>query len=111
VAGTNGAITGPPVAYYEPISEREFNVWAGFPVAAPTEAGGDVVSFELPAGEVLSTVHTGSYNSLGEAYDALRAWASENGRALTETGMWEEYLSEPSAPPSQTQTVVYWPLA
>jgi effector-binding domain-containing protein len=111
VAKANAIVTGPPVAYYEPLSEREFDVWAGFPVSAPIEVGGDVVPFELPAGEVASTIHTGSYNSLSKAYDALRAWASAQGRALKETGMWEEYLSEPSTPPSETQTGVYWPLA
>lgn len=42
----------------------------------------------------------------------IRAWMRENGHEAAAGGAtWDEYWSEPSTPPSETRTVVIWPLA
>ena len=100
---------GPAVAMYTPVTNGVFDVAAGFLVAAPIEGDGHVVPAALPAGEVATTVHVGSYESLTDAYEAVQAWIQREGREAAET-MWEEYLSGPEAPPEETRTIVYWPL-
>ena len=100
---------GPAVALYKPLGEDDFDVTAGFLVSAPIEGDGHVVPAELPEGEVATTLHVGSYESLTEAYAAIQAWMAREGREPGET-MWEEYLSGPETPPEQTRTIVYWPL-
>jgi effector-binding domain-containing protein len=100
---------GPAVALYSQLGEGVFDVTAGFLVAAPIEGDGHVVPAELPEGEVATTLHVGSYESLTEAYGAIQAWMKREGREPAET-MWEEYLSGPEVPPEETRTIVYWPL-
>jgi effector-binding domain-containing protein len=100
---------GPAVAMYTPVTDGVFDVAAGFLVAAAIEGDGHVVPAELPAGEVATTLHVGSYESLTAAYAAVQAWMQREGREAGET-MWEEYLSGPEVPPEETRTIVYWPL-
>lgn len=66
------------------------NVEVGIQVDAPFEPSGRVISSELPAGRVVSTVHRGSYDRLGAAHDAVHAWAAEQGHQLSRT-RWEIY--------------------
>jgi effector-binding domain-containing protein len=102
--------TGPAVARYSlPDDNGVFHVAAGFYVDAPFEGDGNVIPVELPAGDAACTTHIGPYQSLPQAYEAIFAWAKQNGRD-TDTIMWEEYHSPPETPPSETRTEVYWPL-
>lgn len=103
---------GPAAAKYadmDPASGR-VTVSAGFVVPGPIEGDGDVVPDVLPAGEVATTTHLGSYEKVSEAYDAIAAAMALHGRELDETTMWEEYWSPPGTPDDRTKTVVYCPL-
>lgn len=106
------AAVGPAVACYER-TEDGFDVAAGFPIDATITAFVDgVVSLELPSAEVAHTTHVGPYEELPKAYDAVRAEVQARGQHLDDGApMWEEYLTGPDAPPEQTRTEVYWPLA
>lgn len=68
---------------YQSEERIELEVAGGFEGAVP-ESGlpdGRVHPAELPAARVASTVHTGSYERLGEPYAALLAWMAREGFA------------------------------
>lgn len=77
-----GAARGVPFAIYynEPFKPDDIDVELGVPIAAgasvPTAAG---AIKELPGGPVAYTVHVGSYESIGAAYDALFGWLETHG--------------------------------
>jgi effector-binding domain-containing protein len=99
-----GAITahgaypaGPPFARYHRLADDQFAVEAGFPVSTPIDADGEVRPSQLPAGSVAVTVHTGSYEQMAPAYEALTSWVSSHGEPSGEP--WEVYLSDPASEP------------
>lgn len=100
--------SGPAVAYYQPRSEGQFDVAAGFLVSAPIVGDGRVVPVELPACDAATTVHDGPYDDLPRTYEAVLAWMARQGHAPAEA-MWEEYLTGPEVPPERMRTAVYWP--
>ena len=55
--------------------------------------------------------HVGPYDTMADTYTQLLAWAADNGLELA-TGMWEVYLSDPSAEPDPAtwRTEVFWPV-
>lgn len=104
-------VSGPAMSRYEMGENGVFHVASGFVVPGPFEGEGEVVHLQLPETDVAMTTHLGPYDSLGEAYDALRRQARTLGREVDEEGpMWEEYWTGPEAPPEQTRTVVSWPV-
>jgi len=82
------------------------NVEVGVQVDGPFEASGRVVPSELPAGQVVSTVHRGGYDGLGAAHDAVHAWAAEHGHPLSRT-RWEIY-GDWHEDPTDMETEVIW---
>jgi effector-binding domain-containing protein len=106
------AITGPPFGFYPRLPGDTVAVLVGFPVAGPITANGEIEPFELPGGRVVIGTHVGPYEALEQTYEQLMAWTKAEGVTLAE-GMWESYLSDPSAEPdpSTWRTVVVWPLA
>lgn len=103
-------ITGPAVAHFVQL-DGGFSVSAGFAVTGAIEGNGQVVAMELPQTEVVTTTHMGGYDTLPQAYEAMRTYARAQGREMDEAApMWEEYWSEPSTPPADTRTDVFWPL-
>jgi effector-binding domain-containing protein len=67
----------------------------GFVTEDPVEVDDDVVPGRLPRGRVARTVHQGSYEGLGQAWDRLATWVADQGLTAGEV-MWEVYLIEPS---------------
>jgi len=61
--------------------DRELEVDAGVPVAAPVEGDGRVMPGVLPAGRYAALTHVGPPSELAEASSVLQAWAA--GRGLT----------------------------
>jgi effector-binding domain-containing protein len=106
------AITGPPFGFYPRMPGDTVEVVVGFPVAGPITAEGEVGPFELPGGRVVTGTHVGPYEALAQTYEQLMEWAQVEGLTLAE-GMWECYLSDPSAEPdpSTWRTLILWPLA
>lgn len=98
-------IVGPPFARYEMTGDG-FDVEAGFPVAAPIAAAGQVEPSTLPAGPAATTMHVGSYADLGAAYKAIEEWLSANGFEMI-GAPWEAYLDEPAV--ANPRTIITWP--
>lgn len=97
---------GPPYSRYHSMPP-EVDFEAGCPVVDPVEAGEGFVSGELPGGRAASIVHTGPYDGLGEAWQALYAWVAAEGH--TATAAWEVYLTDPGQEPdpAKWQTRLY----
>ncbi len=97
--GARGAgPAGPPFARYHRLGDDRFSVEAGFPAAAAIEAAGDVLPSELPGGRVAVTVHTGPYDQMEPAYQALSSWVTGQGGDLAGDA-WEVYFSDPATQP------------
>lgn len=107
VAQAQGAAPiGPPFARYA-VAEQEFEVTAGFPVSSPITASGRVVPNVLPAGDIATAVHRGSYEQIPEAFHAVIEWIERNGREIV-SDPWESYLDGPEV--QEPRTVVCFPL-
>jgi effector-binding domain-containing protein len=106
------AITGPPFGFYPRMPGETVAVVVGFPVGGPVTPDGEVEPFELPGGRAVTGTHVGPYEAMTETYERLTAWAQAEGLTLA-VGMWEHYLSDPSAEPdpSTWRTQIVWPLA
>lgn len=104
---------GPPFARYDFVSVPQgtapetFRVEAGFPVNAVIEASGRVEPGVLPGGPVAVTVHTGAYDGVSAAYEAIQRRLTEVGRAPA-GAPWESYLDDPGEVP-EPHTEVVWP--
>ncbi len=66
------------------------NIECGVEVSQPFTGNGRVVCSSTPGGVVVTTVHWGPYNRLGEAYDAVDKWCAQNGHVLGGPS-WEVY--------------------
>lgn len=98
VAAQGAALAGPPFARYHRLADDRFAVEAGFPVTAAIHAEGDVQPSELPGGLAASTIHTGSYQAMAPAYEALVSWVTHHDGAPA-GDPWETYLSDPAREP------------
>ena len=102
---------GPPFSRYCEFGPDYVTMEAGFPVTQPVDQVGRIIAGELPGGEVATTWHFGSYDTLGRAYTALQSWIKDQGR---ESGgsPWESYWTDPETVPnpSEWRTEVIWPL-
>jgi effector-binding domain-containing protein len=63
----------------ESYHESDVDTEAAITLEAPVRGTASVKVYELPGESMASTVHCGSYNNLGQAYDALNAWIDSNG--------------------------------
>jgi effector-binding domain-containing protein len=106
---------GPPWTRYLSVGADEVELEVAAPLtAAPfavsPAADRDLVTGILPACEVASTIHVGTYDGLTAAYAAVTAWLHEHG-ALVSGAMWEAYLSDPQTEPdpARWQTLVCYP--
>lgn len=106
------APAGPPFALYHGMPGETVDVEAGFPVAGNFQGTGEVASSVLPDTDAFEAVHTGSYDSLGTTYDAIKERMEAEGSAPADT-MWEYYLTDPQKQPDPGtwQTRVVWPIA
>ncbi len=94
--GTSPA--GPPFARHHRLEAGRFAVEAGFPVVTAIEADGEVRPSYLPGGPAVATIHTGRYDEMAPAYEALASWISDHG-GQPEGDPWEVYLSDPARQP------------
>lgn len=106
------APAGEPWTRYLAVGADEVEYEIGAPVAAPVEATAEVIAGVMPACEVASTIHTGPYDHLVDAYAAVDAWLRDHG-AQASGAMWEVYLTSPDSEPdpSRWRTLVCYPFA
>lgn len=98
------APVGPPFSRFT-VSGDGFEVDSGFPTSGAVVPGGRVVPAELPAGTVATTLHTGAYDDLGAAYEAVTGWLAAHG--LVQSGTpWECYLDGPEVAEPRTEVNV-----
>jgi effector-binding domain-containing protein len=91
-------LAGPPFTRYLQWHAERVVAEVGFPVMRPAPGVGRVEPASLPAGAAASIVHLGPYETLGETYDRLQVWFSEQGRHAADD-LWEVYWSDPQAEP------------
>jgi effector-binding domain-containing protein len=80
VGENGGQFAGPPFTRYHQVVGEDVDLEVGVPVSSALPGSGRVKAGELPGGEVVSTVHVGSYESLPAAGEALSTWAKDNQR-------------------------------
>ena len=59
-----------------------------------------------------TTIHTGSYDQLQDAYGAIQQWIEAEG-LVADGAPWESYVTDPAEHPDPRdwKTEVFWPLA
>jgi effector-binding domain-containing protein len=96
-------------AYYN-MDMEDLDMEIGFPVMKELPEKGDIKSSEIPAGEYASCLHTGPYNEIGLAYQALTEWTEQNGYRPSGVA-YEFYLNDPTVtPPQELQTKILFPV-
>jgi AraC family transcriptional regulator len=105
------AMAGPPFArYHGGEALGTIDLEAGIPVGGPFPETDTIKARELPGGEVISTVHVGSYDRLPEALAAMAAWREQHGRASS-GAYWEVYTDDPTTvPANEVRTELFEPL-
>lgn len=81
------------------------HVEVGVELTQPCPLTGQVVASNLPAGNVATTTHRGSYDGLGAAHDAVTRWCRDRGRERAGP-RWEVYGPH-SDDPGEVWTEVY----
>lgn len=110
-------ISGHPVTRYPEYGPGMVTLETGMRVTAfagewkAGDGDGDVFRDELPAGPAASTVHTGPYDGLQNAYGAVEQWIAANGHEPA-GAPWEVYLNDPGdhPDPKDWKTEIFWPL-
>jgi effector-binding domain-containing protein len=78
----NAHMNGTPAAiYHDPESkERDWDIEVCMPIAGDLPADNRITVHSLPGAESMAcVVHSGSFATIGQAYDALAKWIDENG--------------------------------
>jgi effector-binding domain-containing protein len=101
---------GAPFSIYYNMDMEDLDVEMGFPVAGAFNAGGRVKPGVLPGGRTAVCVHKGSYETIGDSYNALSAFIQQNGAAPR--GLcYEFYLTDPQVTnPQDLLTEINFPL-
>jgi effector-binding domain-containing protein len=101
---------GPPYVAYFNMDMNDLDMEIGFPVAQPLPGRDDVQPGNLPASKIATTLFTGPYGSLGEAYHELNEYIRVNDLQSTGT-VYEFYLNDPAeTPPDELVTQIVMPL-
>jgi effector-binding domain-containing protein len=110
-AGKAGATpSGPPFVGYHNMDMQDLDLEIGVPFARVVEGEGEVQPSEIPAGPAVATMHVGPYDRVGDAYDALQAWMTEQGVAPAGPA-YEHYLNDPQeVAPEALRTRIVWPV-
>jgi effector-binding domain-containing protein len=92
-------IVGPPLGWFydnpEEVPAHKLRSDIGIPFKGEAKAESTIKIKEIPAQEVLYTVHKGPYREVGPAYTALFKYAKEKGYVPLGCPM-EIYLNDPS---------------
>jgi effector-binding domain-containing protein len=105
---------GPPmfICYDGEFKERDVDVEAAVPIGKKISGSDRVKVYELPGIEQAAcTVYKGSYENIGEAYNALMAWIESNGYQITGPDR-ELYFTDPSKvkDPAENVTEIQFPV-
>jgi AraC family transcriptional regulator len=114
-AQQNGiALAGLPFTRYVEMGPGLVTMEPGMRVVAPAVVSGqgEIVAETLPGGPAATTIHTGPYDTLSDAYAAIEQWIEAEGLAAA-GAPWESYITDPAEhpDPKDWKTEVFWPLA
>jgi effector-binding domain-containing protein len=102
--------TGMPYAAYYNMDMKALDVEAGFPVARMLPGKEKIQSGKIDGGKYGITLHVGSYDSVGPAYEALADFVKQKGYEPTGIA-YEYYLNDPSEDPNvKPETEIRFPL-
>lgn len=80
-----------------------------FPSGSDVPAG--LIERRVPAGKYATTIHTGSYEHLGNAWTSLRQQIAQRGWRATGAVSYEVYLNDPmSVPAGERKTELFAPI-
>jgi effector-binding domain-containing protein len=103
--------TGMPLARYFEFGPEQTTFECAIPVPTPFTAEGEVQPSTVGGGEAAFVLHVGPYVAIGQTWQALMTWVSEQGRAPAGP-TWEVYLDDPQVTPeAELKTELYVPLA
>ncbi len=105
------AFAGPPTARYPRFGPGLITLEAGMPVATAGEGTDEIEAGVLVGGPVVTTIHKGPYDNLGDGHQAIERWLEAEGR--TSAGApWEAYVTDPGEVPDPAEwlTEITWPL-
>ena len=101
---------GPPYTAYYNEDMQDLDIEIGFPVAHELPGRGEIQAGEIPGGKIATCLHTGPYDQVGPAYEAISRWMEENGYEPAGPA-YEIYLNDPEeVPPEELQTLIMFPL-
>ncbi len=105
---------GPPLALYYTEPGPQWKISVAVPVANETvvpEVNQRIQLITLAGGKMASTIHTGSYEQLGDAWNMFYQWVQSNDYYPAGPAR-EIYLEGPEQQPDPTkyQTQLLWPV-
>jgi effector-binding domain-containing protein len=111
IGAARAEAAGPPFVIYHsmPVPGEPLDIEVCAPVVGPLEAHEPWRVVELPGGTFASRMHVGPYDTVGSTYNLLSAWIADHGLEVAGPPR-EAYLSPPTTPPEQTQTIVEFPV-
>lgn len=86
--------SGPPFVIYHEFGAQDIDAEVSLPIGEPVDPDGTIESRVLPAMTVARTLHVGPYETLGDAYSALRNWITSRGFEIAGP-VQERYLNGP----------------
>ena len=72
---------GPPLTRYFTFGEPAIEFECAIPVAAPFAGHGDIKPSSVGGGDAVVCTHVGPYDTIGQTWEALTQWVSEQGRS------------------------------
>ncbi|MBN1425218.1 GyrI-like domain-containing protein [Candidatus Fermentibacteria bacterium] len=101
---------GAPFAAYHNMDMQDLDVELGFPVPKDLPGKGEIKAGHIPGGKFGVVIHTGPYDKIGPAYEALTKWIADKGYEVTGVA-YEYYLNDPDeTKPEDLKTQVVFPL-
>lgn len=110
-AGQGGAQpAGPPMVIYHAYTEdHAWSIEVCLPIAHQIDAPPGFSCRQLPREPVVSAVHVGPYETIGDTYGEIEHFAATH--AVRFSGAPREiYLSMPGTPPDQIRTIIERPI-
>lgn len=99
----------PFTAYYN-LDMENLDVEMGFPVAKQLAGRNEINAGEIPAGKYAECTYKGSYQEMGQVYEAMNRWIGEKGFEATGIAYEIYYNSPGEVPESELLTKIMFPL-
>jgi effector-binding domain-containing protein len=102
---------GEPLARYFDMDAEATTFECAIPVPQPFTASGEVEPGSVGGGQAACAIHVGPYDTIGQTWEALMAWLTEQGKAPAGP-FWECYVDDPEEiDVSELKTELYVPVA